>query len=169
LTADSIETTIKLRSSLNRVWDAIADAKQFGTWFGAEFDGPFVAGARVNGRIVPTKVHPCIARTQVPYLGMPLEINVERVVPMSQFSFRWHPFAVDLAVDYSKEPTTLVIFEFKEVAGGARLTIIESGFDRVPHARREIAFTANEQSWPTQAYLVEKFLEMLELGAIRTR
>ncbi|MCZ8510857.1 hypothetical protein O9H85_00050 [Paenibacillus filicis] len=89
---------------------------------------------------------------------MPIELYVERVEPMHSFEFRWHPFTVDSSADLSNEPTTLVSFEIEEIIGGTRLTIIESGFDQIPAARRELAFRANEQSWPTQAYLVEKYL-----------
>ena len=41
---DRIEKTVLLRAPLARVWRAVSDAKEFGTWFGVEFDGPFVAG-----------------------------------------------------------------------------------------------------------------------------
>ena len=41
-------------------------------------------------------------------------------------------------------PTTLVVFELQEVKGGTLLTVTESGFDRIPLARRAQAFTAND-------------------------
>ncbi len=72
---DRIEKTVLLRAPLARVWRAVSDAKEFGTWFGVEFDGPFVAGARVTGRIVPTKVDPEVAKMQQPYAGMPFELE----------------------------------------------------------------------------------------------
>ena len=72
--------------------------------------------------------------------------------------FRWHPLAVDSNVDYSKEPTTLVSFELQEAAGGTRLTITESGFDRIPLERRAKAFAGNEQGWIKQLTLIEKYL-----------
>src|SRR5690242_2121530 len=53
---DRIEKKIVLKASRERVWQAISDAVRFGAWFGVEFDGPFVAGSRLTGRIVPTKV-----------------------------------------------------------------------------------------------------------------
>jgi len=85
---------------------------------------------------------------------------VDRIEPMRLFSFRWHPFAIDQAFDYSKEPTTLVVFQLEEVAAGTKLTITESGFDRIPLERRAKAFTANEQGWAAQTRLLEKYVAM---------
>jgi len=155
---DRIEKTVVLRAPLERVWRAISDAKEFGTWFGVEFDGPFAAGKPMIGRIVPTQVDPEVAKLQEPHRGAKFEITVEAIEPMKLFSFRWHPFAIDPNVDYSKEPTTLVEFRLSEEAGGTRLAITESGFDRVPLERRAKAFTANEGGWEHQSKLLEKYV-----------
>jgi uncharacterized protein YndB with AHSA1/START domain len=128
--------------------------------FGVEFEGPFVAGSRMIGRIVPTTVDAEVARSQKPYEGTPFEITVDRIEPQRLFSFRWHPYAVDAAVDYSKEPTTLVVFELEEASGGTMLTITESGFDQIPLDRRAKAFASNEQGWTAQAKLIEKYLAL---------
>ena len=157
-TPDRIEKKVLLRAPRERVWKAISDAKQFGTWFGVEFDGPFVAGAHMKGRMVPTKVDAAVAKMQEPYAGRAFDCTIERIEPMTLFSFRWHPFAIDPKVDYSKEPTTLVVFELEEAAGGTQLTITESGFDKVPLERRAQAFSANEGGWAHQAELLSKYL-----------
>jgi uncharacterized protein YndB with AHSA1/START domain len=155
---DRIEKKILLRAPLDRVWRAISDAKEFGAWFGVAFDGPFVAGARLTGRIVPTKVDAEVAKAQAAHAGMPFEVSIDRVEPMRLFSFRWHPFAVEPGVDYSKEAATLVTFALEEEPGGTMLTITESGFDRIPLERRSKAFSANEQGWAAQAKLIAKYL-----------
>ncbi|HEY8087194.1 MAG TPA: SRPBCC family protein [Polyangiaceae bacterium] len=157
---DRIEKRVVLKAPVERVWGAISDASQFGSWFGVEFDGPFAAGARMTGRIVPTRVDPEVAKTQEPYAGAKFEVTVDRIEPMRLFSFRWHPFAVEPSVDYSKEEPTLVVFELEPVAGGTRLTITESGFDRVPVARRAKAFEMNEGGWAAQLQLVEKYVSL---------
>ena len=157
---DQIRKQIVLRAPRERVWRAISDAKQFGTWFGVEFDTPFVAGAHLTGKIVPTKVDPEVAKMQQPYSGKKFEFSVERIEPMQRISFRWHPFAVEPGVDYSKEPTTLIVFELEEVPGGTRLTVTESGFDKIPLERRAKAFAANEGGWEHQMKLIEKYLAM---------
>jgi uncharacterized protein YndB with AHSA1/START domain len=155
---DHIEKKILLRAPLERVWRAVSDAREFGSWFGVDFDGAFAPGARVTGRIVPTKVDPEVAKMQEPYEGMAFDFTIERVVPERQFSFRWHPLAIDTKVDYSGEPTTLVEFDLEEVDNGTLLTIRESGFDRIPLARRAKAFAANEGGWTHQIKLIEKYL-----------
>jgi uncharacterized protein YndB with AHSA1/START domain len=163
---DRIEKKVLLRAPRERVWRAISDAQQFGTWFGVEFDGPFAAGAQLTGRIVGTKVDADVARSQKAYCGASFSITVERIEPMKHFSFRWHPFAVDSGVDYSKESTTLVVFELEEVAQGTKLAITESGFDRIPLERRAKAFAANDGGWTVQLKLIEKFVLGGDYGVV---
>ncbi len=112
----------------------------------------------MRGVIVPTTVNAEVANAQKEYEGMPFEITIEQVEPERLFSFRWHPFAVERGVDYSAEPTTLVVFALEEVADGLMLTVTESGFDGIPLARRAKAFTANEQGWSMVVKLIEEYL-----------
>ena len=158
MSADRIEKKILLRAPRKRVWRALSDSTEFGTWFGVKFDGPFTPGASMRGVITPTKVNAEVANAQKPYEGLPFEITIEKMEPERLVSFRWHPFAVERGVDYSAEPTTLVVFALEEVAGGVMLTVTESGFDQIPLARRAKAFTANEQGWGMVVRLVEEHL-----------
>jgi uncharacterized protein YndB with AHSA1/START domain len=155
---DRIEKKILLRAPRERVWRALTNAEEFGHWFGATFEGPFAPGALVRGVIAPTTVDPVVAKAQQPYSGMPFEITIDRIEPERVFAFRWHPFAVEPGVDYSQEPTTLIVFSLDETADGILLTVTESGFDKIPLARRAKAFTANEQGWAMVVTLVEKYL-----------
>jgi uncharacterized protein YndB with AHSA1/START domain len=155
---DRIQKKVVLRAPRDRVWRAISDAREFGAWFGVEFDGPFVPGKPLRGKITPTKVDPEVAATQKPYEGAAFEIVVDRVEPTRLFSFRWHPFAVDPGFDYASEPPTLVVFELSEVPGGTELTLTESGFDKLHPGRRAKAFTANEGGWAAQMKLVTRYL-----------
>ena len=155
---DRIEKQIVLPVPRERVWRAISEAKRFGSWFGVELEGEFAPGTRLIGRIAPTTVDPEVAKLQQPYVGFPFEFHIERLEPMSLFSFRWHPSAVDRSVDYSAEPTTLVEFRLEEVAQGTLLTITESGFSRIPLERRAKAFASNEGGWAHQLKLIEKYL-----------
>jgi hypothetical protein len=59
-------------------------------------------------------------------------------------------------VDYSGEPTTLVEFRLEEVTGGTRLTVTESGFERIPAGRRAEAFRMNDQGWAGQLKNIER-------------
>src|SRR5258707_12675107 len=110
---DRIEKKVLLRAPRERVWRAISDSKEFGSWFGVKFDGPFVAGTRMLGKMVPTTVDPEVAARQKVHEGMAFDFTIDRVEPIRLFSFRWHPFAIERGVDYSKEPTTLIVFELE--------------------------------------------------------
>jgi uncharacterized protein YndB with AHSA1/START domain len=155
---DRIEKKIVLRAPRARVWRALSDSREFGSWFGVALDGPFVAGKRITGKIAPTTVDATIAAKQEPYAGMPFEAWVEKIEPERLFSFRWHPFGIDPKVDYSKEPTTLVELAIEDADGGTLLTVTETGFDGIPLARRKQAFGANEAGWTMQMSLVEKYV-----------
>jgi len=115
-------------------------------------------GQPFAGVIVPTAADPAVAATQQEYDGLPVEILVEQMEPEKLFSFRWHPYAVERDVDYSAEPTTLVAFTLEEAADGVILTVTESGFDRIPLARRAKAFAANDEGWAAQMKLIEEYL-----------
>jgi len=136
---DRIEKEIVLRAPLSRVWKALTDAKEFGKWFQVEMKDAFAPGAPARGRIT----HPG-------YEHLTLEVQVERMEPERLFSFRWHPYAVDPKQDYSGEPTTLVVFELEAIPEGTRLKVTESGFDRIPLARRAEAFRMNSGGWAQQ-------------------
>src|SRR5262245_49900326 len=156
--SDRIEKTTLLRAPRSRVWRAISDSDEFGEWFGVRFDGPFRPGAPLHGIATPTTADDEVAKRQKPYEGLPFDIVVDRIEPERLFSFRWHPFAIEKGVDYSAEPTTLVVFELEDAPGGTKVTVTESGFDRIPLARRAQAFTANEGGWAMQMTLIEKHI-----------
>jgi uncharacterized protein YndB with AHSA1/START domain len=158
MSTDRIEKKILLRAPRERVWRAISDAGEFGSWFGVSFDGPFVEGRRLTGKITPTTVDAEVAKMQEPYAGKAFEWTIERIEPMCRLSFRWHPYGIEEGVDYSKEPTTLIVFELADAPGGVLLTITESGFDQIPLERRANAFKANEGGWEHQTRLIEKYL-----------
>ncbi len=136
---DRIEKRFEVKADRSRVWRAISDATEFATWFGVKLDRSFAPGARVTGRL--------------PYKGVEhvFEMQIEELRPETYFSYRWHPYAMDTAVDYSAEPTTLVEFRLEEVAGGTVIIIVESGFDRLPASRRGEAFRMNEGGWTSQS------------------
>lgn len=158
--ANDIRKEVTLNAPQGHVWKALSDAASFGAWFGVRFDGPFVAGRAVTGKITPTEVDPDVATLQKPYEGRNFEFTIDRIEPESLFSFRWHPFAIDEQFDYSSEEKTLVRFELSSAPGGTRLIITESGFDKLPATRRAEAFAANDGGWTHQAKLIEKYLAL---------
>ena len=158
ITTDAIEKKVLLRAPLSRVWRAISDSSEFGAWFGVTFEGPFVAGTPVSGKITGTAVDPEVAELQKPYEGKAFNIIVEQMEPERLFSFRWHPYAIEPGMDYSKEPTTLVTFLLEETLEGVQLTLTESGFEQIPLERRAKAFSANDGGWSHQMVLIAKYL-----------
>jgi uncharacterized protein YndB with AHSA1/START domain len=144
-TTDRIEKEVFLRAPRSRVWRALTTPDEFGTWFRVKLDGAFAEGATVRGKIT----HPG-------YEHLTMEIVVERIEPERLFSYRWHPGAIDPKVDYSSEPMTLVEFRLDEANGGTVLKIVESGFDRIPTARRAEAFRMNEGGWTEQTKNIER-------------
>lgn len=145
MSTDRIEKSIFLRAPRARVWRAITTPEEFNSWFGVNLEGAFAPGARVSGRI-----------TIPGYEHVNMEITIERVEPERLFSYRWHPYAIEPGVDYSDEPTTLVEFRLDEAPGGTKLTVIESGFDRIPETRRAEAFRMNEKGWEGQLKNIER-------------
>jgi uncharacterized protein YndB with AHSA1/START domain len=143
---DSITRTILLNASRARVWRALSDTKEFGAWFGVDFKGQaFVAGKKVQGKV-----------TYPGYEHLTFEVSIERMEPERLLSWRWHPAAIDPKVDYSQEPTTLVVFELEEAGGRTRLTLVESGLDGIPLSRRADVFRMNSSGWDTQMKNIAK-------------
>jgi uncharacterized protein YndB with AHSA1/START domain len=136
---DRIEKQVVLRAPRARVWRALIDPREFGSWFGVKLETGFAPGSVARGRI-----------TYPGYEHLVFEATVERMEPERLLSWRWHPAPADAAADYSKEPSTLVTFTLEEAPEGTRLTVVESGFDALPLARRAEAFRMNEGGWAEQ-------------------
>ena len=102
-----IEKKIERQAPVSRVWRALTDYREFGEWFRVQLNSPFVAGEVTRGQITfPGFEH---AR---------FEAVVQKLEPETLFSYTWHPYSVDPAVDYSNEPSTLVEFRLEKIAGG---------------------------------------------------
>lgn len=143
---DRIEKRVVLRAPRARVWRAISTPEEFGAWFRMRLDGGFAVGGTVRGKVThPGYEHACA-----------VEMQIERIEPERYFSYRWHPYALDPAVDYSAEPTTLVEFILEDAEGGTAVTIVESGFDRIPLGRRDEAFRMNDGGWAGQIKNLER-------------
>jgi uncharacterized protein YndB with AHSA1/START domain len=109
--------------------------------------GAVAPGAKLRGPIT----HPG-------YEHVTFEVTVETVEPEKRFAFRWHPYAIEPGVDYSSEPTTLVVFTLEEADGGTLLKVVESGFDNIPASRRAKAFETNSNGWAIQMENIKRHL-----------
>jgi uncharacterized protein YndB with AHSA1/START domain len=145
---NKIEKRIELKAPIARVWRALTDSREFGEWFRVRFQGPFVAGETARGQI-----------TWPGYEHLQFEAVIQKMEHESFFSFTWHPYAVDPAVDYSTETPTLVEFRLEATAGGTLLLVTESGFDKLPAHRRLEAFRMNDGGWAQQMKNIEAYVE----------
>ncbi|HET9010889.1 MAG TPA: SRPBCC family protein [Gemmatimonadaceae bacterium] len=146
-TTDRIERQIELKAPVSRVWRALTDHQEFGQWFGVALDGPFLPGQPSTGHMTNPK-----------YSHVAWKATVKEIRPETLFSYTWHPYAMDQSVDYSAEPPTLVEFRLTPIAGGTRLEVIESGFDRIPAHRRDEAFRNNGNGWTAQIRNIERYV-----------
>ncbi|MEP7072330.1 MAG: SRPBCC family protein [Verrucomicrobiota bacterium] len=139
LAEDRIEKEIELKAPRARVWRALTNHREFSEWFGVNLEGPFVPGGKTRGQL-----------TVEGYQNLSLEMEVQKMEPENYFSYTWHPYAIEEGVDYSQETPTLVEFRLEDVTGGTRLRVTESGFSKVPEARRALAFRKNDEGWRIQ-------------------
>jgi uncharacterized protein YndB with AHSA1/START domain len=146
-TTERIVRTIELRHPRSKVWRALTDSQEFGRWFGVVFTEPFAPGARLRGTI-----------TVPGYEGMTMEIAIDRMETERVFSWRWHPGAVEPDATFRDEEMTNVVFDLADSPGGTRLTVTETGFERVPIARRAKALRDNTGGWEMQMLAIERHL-----------
>lgn len=144
---DRIEKLVELRAPVARVWSALTNYQDFGAWFGVKLEAPFAVGKTARGKIT----HPG-------YEHLVMELVVRKMEPETIFSFNWHPYGVDSAIDYKKEEPTLVEFTLKAIPLGTLLTVSESGFDKIPAYRRDEAFRMNEGGWAQQMKNIEAYV-----------
>ena len=146
---DTVEKSIELKAPVARVWRALTDYREFGEWFRVKIDVPFAVGQAAHGRI-----------TYPGYEHVEWQATVTKMEPERLFAFTWHPYAVDPAIDYSNEPTTLVEFRLKAAGDGTILFLTESGFDGIPQLRRFEAFRMNERGWAIQMTNIAQHVDL---------
>jgi uncharacterized protein YndB with AHSA1/START domain len=145
---DKIEKTIELNAPIERVWQALTDHREFGEWFRIKLSGPFAPGEVASGQILyPGFEH------------LTWKATIKDMRKPDLFSFTWNPYGIDPDVDYSKETPTLVEFHLKATATGTHLTVVESGFDKVPAHRRDEAFRMNDRGWAQQVKNIKEHVE----------
>jgi len=142
-----IEKQIEIKAPPSRVWRALTDYRQFGEWFQVKIDGPFVAGQASTGHL-----------TFPGYENLKWEIVVQKIEPETYFSYTWHPYAVDPAVDYSKETPTLVEFRLEPSGTNTLLRVTESGFEKIPAHRIQEALRKNDGGWAQQMKAIENYV-----------
>jgi uncharacterized protein YndB with AHSA1/START domain len=146
---DTIERSIVIQAPRERIWRALTDAREFGQWFGVNLAGATIGpGQHVRGPL-----------TIAGYEHVMFDARFDRVEPQDLVSYRWHPYAMDPAVDYSSETPTLVTLTLHDAGNNATvLKVVESGFDKVPPHRRVEALRMNTRGWEAQLQSVKRYV-----------
>jgi uncharacterized protein YndB with AHSA1/START domain len=131
-----IDRSIDLDAAPERVWRALTTAAELSVWFHVAIDGDIAAGREVW----MTSRHPDHGNVR-------FKVRVVELTPPRRVVWQWHPGEVDPNLDYSREPETTVTFELEPTAQGTRLTVSETGFDRIALARRAKVYRDNTQGW----------------------
>jgi len=145
--SDKIEKTLILKAPIERIWRALTNHDEFGTWFRVKLDEPFALGEISTGHI-----------TYPGYENLRWQAEITRMEAPHHFAFTWHPYAVDPDVDYSGEAQTLVEFRLDTVPDGTKLTVVESGFDALPRHRHADALRMNDRGWSIQTQNIKDYL-----------
>lgn len=144
---DRIEKSILINAPLSRVWRALTDHKEFGTWFQCEIDRPFKIGEQVTGRMT-IKGH---EHDVFPMQILAMEEN-------KYFSCRWPAYVEKSDLDLAQEPWLLMEFKLEETSEGTLLSIVESGFDQLHPSIKEEARRGNEGGWEFQLNNIKNYL-----------
>ncbi|BAV63900.1 SRPBCC family protein [Sphingobium cloacae] len=148
---DAIVKTIEIEAPVERVRDALIDHWKFGTWFRVTLDQPFEPGKPSTGHM-----------TYPGYEDYRWEARIVAIDPMRRFAFEWPATGGDKEWMDSGVPVpewTLVEFVLEPTGSGTRLTVTESGFDKVPEPRRTHVMRDNEGGWAEQVGNIRNYVE----------
>jgi uncharacterized protein YndB with AHSA1/START domain len=143
-----IDRTIEIAAPPERVWRALTDARELSDWFQVTIDGEI----RVGNEVWMTSTH-------TGYEGQRFAVEFVELTPPRRMVWRWHPGAVDPAVDYSREARTTVTFTLEPAGRGTQLTMAETGFDEITLARRAAVYKDNNQGWDEVLGQLQTYVE----------
>lgn len=146
---NQIERVTDLNASVERVWIALTDHNEFGTWFRLSLHDPFRVGEVTYGEV-----------TFPGHEGLPFWARVEVMVKPHRFSFVW-PMDETVEPDdpQLEEKVTLVEFILEPSDSGTKLTVRESGFEKLPDDKRLQVFRDNQGGWDAQTKNIKEFVE----------
>jgi uncharacterized protein YndB with AHSA1/START domain len=133
--SDTIEREITIAAPIERVWELITQPEHVGTWFGD-------AGAEIDLR-------PGGAVTLRWEDYGTVHGRIERLEPMTLFSYRWAPYNDPGRGEPVDGNSTLIEFMLTETDEGTRLRLTESGFtslDTTPERQAELR-QGNADGW----------------------
>ena len=145
---DTIGKSIDLTAPIERVWRALTNPDEFGAWFRAKLDGPFVVGEVTTGRMT--------------YAGCEHMYWWSKTEEMTPYTlvFSWpHPADPSDVTNYETAPMTRVAFTLEPCGTGTHLHVAETGFEAIPEGQRASAMRDNTRGWDLQLTHIEAHLE----------
>lgn len=138
---DTIQRTITVAASIERVWTAITSADELRRWFGDSADVDLRPGGSMTiGWSEYDVVANCV---------------VEEVEPPTRFCYRWTPGGGD-----DGEPRhTKVCFHLTSREGGTEITVIESGLAALPDELYGRTLEENSSGWESELEDLRRLLE----------
>lgn len=146
---NAIERSVDLNAPIDKVWRALTDHKEFGTWFRVDLERPFVEGEVTFGKV-----------TYPGHEGLPFWARVKAIDEPNRFSFIW-PMDETVSPDDPdlQHKVTRVEFRLEPEGEGTRLRLRESGFENLPENKRLQAFRDNEGGWDAQMQNIKTHVE----------
>lgn len=136
----AVERSIVVAADQQRVWRAITDAAQISKWFDGNMSWDFKLGVGelikfyMNGELLGTG-------------------HVRVIEPPERFVLSW-------TVEPNDPTETLVTFTLEKVVQGTRVTVVESGFEKLRDAeRRQPRAADNSDGWRQVLEHLVTFLE----------
>lgn len=148
---DAIIKTVDIAAPIAKVWDALTDYRKFGQWFMVALDQPFAVGKTSTGHM-----------TYPGYEQYRWEARVVAIEPMTRFAYEWPATGGDknlMESGIAVPEWTLCEFLLEPTSDGTRLTVTESGFDKVPEPRRTNVMRSNDGGWAEQVLNVRRYVE----------
>jgi len=143
-----IDRSIEISAPPERVWRALTAIEELSAWFQVTIEGEWAPGREVW----MTSVH-------AQYAGQRFLVRVLEMTPPRRLVWEWHPGEVDPRIDYAREPRTTVTFTLDPVPNGTRLSVAETGFDRIDVARRAKVYGDNTQGWAEVLVWLQQHVE----------
>lgn len=127
-----IHKSIILPAPIEEVWRrSFGTTEAFSTWFPEKLSGKMEVGATL---------------THV-YENNTYEMHLTEIDPPRVLAYRWHPGERKPEYKYEDSEMTTVRITLQETDGGTQVTLIESGFERIPEHRRDSVFGDNTGGW----------------------
>ena len=139
---DIIQREIIINATKEKVYEAIANPDKVVLWFPDAIEGKYAEG---EGSTFVFNGH---GKSQ---------IQILEAKPYEYFAYRWVPGANVVVGDIKTASTTLVEFNIQEEEKGkCKVTMVESGFAKLPQDMAENAFKQNSGGWEFMLGRLEK-------------